>query len=348
MKSPLSPVLQAVGQGQRGVWIRHDVAVACGGDYNLAAVVSQIIYWMSPDASGRCRARAVVDGKPALARPYRSDFQVSWESELGMKIDVVRRVLRELTERGWITTVTRKFAGIPMLHVSVTEQLSKDIEASLFAVTEQVTPVLGENPSPVGPEPKSTWAGTQVDMGLDPSPCTELTDTEHYTPHIQKEENPPTPQPVDEAQDGRLPGLQPAAADSDQNPTSKGSCDWLSEFEEWWSGYPKKRGRQAAEKSWRSLRKRRVTVEELTVARDRYVAEVRAKGTDLEFVKHGSTFLAGAWLDFAPGQGDTESGTPSTKGYGFEKGHRMQGSRNYWAAVETAGDDKYHRVEATG
>lgn len=150
----------------------------------------------------------------------------------------------------------------------------------------------------------------------------------------------------DEASDGRLfdlPSQSSGSVGSKKRKPTEAEMD--AEFEVWWSAYPRKRGRKAAEKSWRALRVDRVTVEDLTVARDRYVAEIQAKGTELEFVKHGSTFLAGAWLDFAPGQGDTESGTPSTKGYGFEKGHRMQGSRNYWAAVETAGDENYHRVE---
>lgn len=74
--------------------------------------------------------------------------------------------------------------------------------------------------------------------------------------------------------------------------------DFDAEFEVWWQEYPRKRGKTAAVKHWCGLRKKGVSVEQLTAARDRYKTET--KGKSMDYIMHGSTFLGPGdrWKDY--------------------------------------------------
>lgn len=75
---------------------------------------------------------------------------------------------------------------------------------------------------------------------------------------------------------------------------------FTKEFDQWWDKYPNKKGKGEARDRWVSLRKKGVTVEQLNVALDNYLAEIKRRGTDKDYIKYGSTFLGKkkGWEDY--------------------------------------------------
>lgn len=69
-------------------------------------------------------------------------------------------------------------------------------------------------------------------------------------------------------------------------------------FEGVWGRYPRKLGRDAALKSFRSALKDGATAEQFGAALDRYVADIREKRTGEEYILHGSTWFNGRWKDW--------------------------------------------------
>lgn len=67
--------------------------------------------------------------------------------------------------------------------------------------------------------------------------------------------------------------------------------------EEIWSLYPKKQGKASAIKTIPKLLKE-YSKEELIRCVERYSSEVKAKNTELQYVKNGSTFFNGGYLDY--------------------------------------------------
>lgn len=85
---------------------------------------------------------------------------------------------------------------------------------------------------------------------------------------------------------------------------------YLSEFETLWELYPNKKGRKDAERYYIKARKNGVTFEEVKQGIENYCTQIKAKNTEKEFIKHGSTwFNQGCWTDeydFTP-KGSTTS-----------------------------------------
>lgn len=69
-------------------------------------------------------------------------------------------------------------------------------------------------------------------------------------------------------------------------------------FEGVWGRYPRKLGRDAALKSFRSALKGGATTEQFGAALDRYIADLREKRTGEEYILHGSTWFNGRWKDW--------------------------------------------------
>lgn len=75
----------------------------------------------------------------------------------------------------------------------------------------------------------------------------------------------------------------------------------LSDFEDWWSGWPKKLDKAHAKTAYRARRRQGVTHADLCAARDHYV---RSKAGDLTHMKYPATFLNGQdgpWSEFVAG-----------------------------------------------
>ena len=71
-----------------------------------------------------------------------------------------------------------------------------------------------------------------------------------------------------------------------------------SEFEALWKIYPRKFGKQKALKAYQKARKNGVTYEQVKSGIEAYNRQITAKKTELEYVKHGSTWFNGeCWND---------------------------------------------------
>ena len=75
---------------------------------------------------------------------------------------------------------------------------------------------------------------------------------------------------------------------------------YISEFENWFKEYPNKKGKSNSEKYWVKLRKENISVEQLTLARDSYNADIKKNDTQPKFIMMCSTFLGPSkrWEDF--------------------------------------------------
>lgn len=68
-------------------------------------------------------------------------------------------------------------------------------------------------------------------------------------------------------------------------------------IEEIWSLYPKKQGKASAIKTIPKLLKE-YSQEELIRCVERYLAEIKLKNTEMQFIKNGSTFFNGGYMDY--------------------------------------------------
>lgn len=71
---------------------------------------------------------------------------------------------------------------------------------------------------------------------------------------------------------------------------------YSSEFEQWWSGYPRKDDKRGAFNAYKARRRAGISAERLTEARDRYIA-----AKDDGYLKYGKTFLEhndGPWSEW--------------------------------------------------
>jgi hypothetical protein len=84
------------------------------------------------------------------------------------------------------------------------------------------------------------------------------------------------------------------------------------EFDQWYSGYPKKEAKEAARKAFVKAR-RQASMDELMSGRDRYAQAVQGK--DRQFIALPATWLnAGRWADETP---DPETTLPVPAGYAW-------------------------------
>ena len=97
------------------------------------------------------------------------------------------------------------------------------------------------------------------------------------------------------------PYTENQAQSNTKESNTKGSItkeSYISEFENLWSMYPKRQGKKKAYDSYVSARKKGSTYEEVKQGIENYIAYIEAKGTDMQYVKMGSTFFnQRAWED---------------------------------------------------
>lgn len=74
--------------------------------------------------------------------------------------------------------------------------------------------------------------------------------------------------------------------------------DYASEFEQLWSNYPNKQGKERAKASYIKARNSGVSYETILDGLNRYVEHCKIKGKDKQYIKHGSTWFAqSCWQD---------------------------------------------------
>lgn len=83
-----------------------------------------------------------------------------------------------------------------------------------------------------------------------------------------------------------------------ENIIKESSNDLENEFEILWKMYPKKQGKTSALKSYIRARKKGVGVEIITIGLQKYLDYIKIKGTDIQYIKNGSTwFNQECWND---------------------------------------------------
>ena len=86
-----------------------------------------------------------------------------------------------------------------------------------------------------------------------------------------------------------------------------GGAQLLEEFAAWWKSYPRKLGKHGAERRWGILRRTR-SVEELTAARDKFLAAMSREKRPLDKLPYGSTFLTSQIEDWLDGNEPADTG----------------------------------------
>jgi hypothetical protein len=253
-------------------WERHSretidfkmVYVDIAGDLLAGLLLSQIVYWFTPDRHGQHKTRVVRDGRRWLAKP-----DGEWHGEIRLTPDQARRARGILKEKGLIVVECFKFDGAPTTHISLNENA---ILAAIYQLDNQAQEQAGPNPS--GPEPKSIRDGAHFHLGHSPNPSgpepKSLTET---TTEITTETT--TEREGECAQGARAP-----------TPKSK----MLDEsFDVFWQAWPQKVARLNAQKAWRKLKPSADL--QATILKDIAARASQDKNWLEGFIPHAATYL---------------------------------------------------------
>lgn len=90
----------------------------------------------------------------------------------------------------------------------------------------------------------------------------------------------------------------------------------LTEFDTLWDMYPRKEGKTKALKAYEKARKNGVSFEEVKQGIEAYCKQIKAKKTEREYIKHGSTWFNGeCWNDeYTPAKTYGATGVEITTG----------------------------------
>lgn len=86
------------------------------------------------------------------------------------------------------------------------------------------------------------------------------------------------------------PAEKPQEGGAQTQKSGKGD-EYTTEFEEFYSNYPRRIEKKAAFKAWQARLKEKILPDSLIVAAKNYAANCLANGTEQRFIKHPSTFL---------------------------------------------------------
>lgn len=84
-----------------GILVRRAFLMICEGDFELAALLSQIYWWHIPDDEGVMRLKLKLNGHYWLVKQY-----ADWKKEIGMGERQARHNLAKLKERGFVVVET--------------------------------------------------------------------------------------------------------------------------------------------------------------------------------------------------------------------------------------------------
>ena len=84
----------------------------------------------------------------------------------------------------------------------------------------------------------------------------------------------------------------------EQSTNKPSSAELTERFEKLWELYPRKKGRQDAFRHYKKAIKEGATDEKIKQGIEEYVKEIKAKGTKIDYIKHGSSWFYGKkWAD---------------------------------------------------
>ena len=196
----------------------------------------------------------------------------------GMSDRNVRRMLREIEQAGWMV-VNQSSGG---------RRSSKTYNSNSFELRVPLTRTdMSElNPDTVvrDKEPNPDKPGRLTRTNGAANPDTVVRRKENLTANKNSEVESNSQLDLGDKKEGRR----------GRNPSETNTTD--ADFAEWWTQYPKKVSKLAAEKAYHAARKKGATPAELLSAAMRYAAE--RSGQDSKYTKNPSTWLTGGcWLD---------------------------------------------------
>lgn len=101
-----------------GVCLLHIPYIDITGDMIAGLVLSQIVYWCSPDNEGKTKLRVKKKGELWLAKS-RAD----WYNELRISSKHVNKALKRLKELGLIEKELFRFGGSPTVHIKLNMEI---------------------------------------------------------------------------------------------------------------------------------------------------------------------------------------------------------------------------------
>lgn len=101
-----------------GVCLLHIPYIDITGDMIAGLVLSQIVYWCSPDSEGKTKLRVKKKGELWLAKS-RAD----WYKELRISSKHVNKALKRLKELGLIEKELFRFGGSPTVHIKLNMEI---------------------------------------------------------------------------------------------------------------------------------------------------------------------------------------------------------------------------------
>lgn len=152
-------------------WERHSrdtidfkmIYVDITGDLAAGLLLSQIIYWFTPDRHGQDKTSIVKNDRRWIAKKYSE-----WHSEVRLTPDQARRAATILKSKGFVEIEVFKFGGDPTTHFSLNEIEVISAIQRFNTPQTQCSSVLGSSPDRNGPQPRSKWDTAQNDLGSSP------------------------------------------------------------------------------------------------------------------------------------------------------------------------------------
>lgn len=92
----------------------HPVFSEMTGELVVGIVLARIVYWYTPDATGRTKLRVVKWGDYWIAKSHQE-----FADELGISVAQARRAINVLTDQGYIKVRNGKFNNVRVQHVQL-------------------------------------------------------------------------------------------------------------------------------------------------------------------------------------------------------------------------------------
>lgn len=127
----------------------------CDGDIVAGILLSQIVFWFTPNKEGA--HKITIRRGPDL---WLAKKDSDWKDEIRLSVDQARRARSLLVKKGLIKCETHKFKGVPQVHIKIME------DAYMAAYEKAVKDIAA--PNPLGPEPDSDSGQNPSPLGLEP------------------------------------------------------------------------------------------------------------------------------------------------------------------------------------
>ena len=246
-------------------------------DLIAGTLLSQILYWFSPDRNGQRKVKIIKDGNYWLAKK-----RDEWYEEIRISPKQYDRAVAVLVAEGFVETKKYKFDGSPTTHI---RPLYNNINTALAEWKEEKAKDVLSGDIPNGENDIDETGNWNFPKG--------------QIPTIPNGEN-----DIDETGNS----LTETTAETKPETTSNNN---MSEFETLWKIYPRKIGKNKALKAYIKARKEGISFEMVEQGIKAYCEYIKKSKVKDEYIKHGSTWFNGqCWNDeYTEQKAETEDNT---------------------------------------